>query len=453
MKAHHLLLPALGLLIATPAMAWRHTGFVWSADQIPVQFQVADGPNNEGGFCQDRIPVGECRAVAEFAADAWNDVACTDLVVEIDEELAENAEKPRNGINEIIFEDPDDEIENDGDPGTIAWSQSIGTGSQVEVNGTLYSQIYDADITFGKNRDLQSDAITAAQGCFNELSFNSTMVHEMGHSLGLAHSCEEEDICIDPNFRAATMFWTSKGACDTSRSTLADDDINSLQALYGPIATFACAGENDNSSVLGVVPFDLACVVTSNRIPDVTGVTWVWGDGGISEGLAGGHTYEAPGNYTIQVTVDGESDACGEDGAEGTWSYDYRRVGYVTACDVVQGEFRAEFKDDMSYKMVNDSDVSVYGCISEIQWSVFEGDSASGEPIQTLAAWDPEIAFPEKGTYTVLMNLGGPAGTSGAAITLDVGREGAGCNTSATGASTLGGLGLLGLLGLRRRRG
>jgi MYXO-CTERM domain-containing protein len=452
MKAHHLLLPALGLSVATPAMAWRHTSFVWSADQIPVQFVVADLPNNSDGFCQDRNPVGECRAVAEFAADTWNNVPCTDLVIEIPPETADNEERPRNGINEIIFEDPGEEIEAGGDPGTIAWSQSNGTGALVEVNGQLYSQLLDADITFGKSRNLLSDELAAAQGCRDELSFNSTMVHEIGHSLGLAHSCEEEDICVDPALREATMFWTSKGSCDTSRSDLADDDVNALQALYGPIATFGCAGENDNGAVLGVVPFDLSCVVTSNRIADISGVEWVWGDGGVSDGLAGGHTYETPGNFTIQVTVDGESDACGEDGASGTWSYDYRRVGYVTSCDVVQGEFTAEFKDDLTYQMVNNSDVSVYGCISEIQWAIFEGEGTSGEPIQTLAAWDPVITFPDKGTYTILMNLGGPAGTSGATLTVDVGGSAAGCSTSAAGAGTLGGLGLFGLLGLTRRR-
>ncbi len=452
MKVHHLL-PALGLLIATPALAWNHTGLVWSADQIPVSFQVADSVNTEtGSFCQDRNPVGTCTEVAEWAATQWNNVACTDLVVEIDAEVAPNEERPRNGINEIIFEDPGAEIESDGDPGTIAWSQSIGTGAQVEVNGQFYDQILDADITFGKDRNLLADSITADQGCRDELSFNSTMTHEMGHSLGLAHSCEEEDICVDPAFRDATMFWTSKGACDTSRSTLGPDDINGLQALYGPIATFECAGERESGAILGVVPFDMSCVVTSNRINDITGVEWVWGDGEVSGGTAGGHTYETPGNYTIQVTVDGESNACGEDGvSSGTWSYDYRRVGYVTACDVVQGEFTAEFKDDLTYQMVNNSDVSVYGCISEIQWSVYKGEKASGEPIQTLAAWDPEITFPEKGAYTIVMNLGGPAGTSGAALTVDAGSSG-GCDTTATGATTLGSLALMGLLGLRRRR-
>ncbi len=452
MKARNLI-PALGLLLATPAFAWKHTGFVWTADQIPVTFYVADGANNELGNCQDYTPVGYCREAAKEVAKQWTDVACTDMVVEISDEDVPNEERPRNRINEIIFEDPGGEIEASGDPGTIAWSQSIDTGSQVFINGIIYRQLNDADITFGKDKSQQYGGILEQQGCRDEFVLQSTMLHEMGHSLGLAHSCEEEDICVDPELREATMYWVSGGACDFSSATLHNDDINSLQALYGPIATFSCAGENDNGSILGVVPFDLSCAITSNRIQDVTGVEWVWGDGGVSDGLAGGHTYESPGNYTIQVTVDGESDACGEDGGSGSWSYDYRRVGYITACDIVQGEFEAEFMDDLTYKMVNQSDVSVYGCISEIQWAVYAGDKVSGEPIQTLAAWDPQITFPEKGTYTVLMNLGGPAGTSGASLTIDVGGSAGGCDTGATGGSAaLGALGLMGLLGLRRRR-
>jgi uncharacterized protein (TIGR03382 family) len=440
----------LSLLVSSPAYAWRHTGFVWTPDQMPVVFYVAEDGAEDKETCQDSVPNGVCREVAEWAAEQWNNVPCADAEVEIADEPIANANTLRNGINEIVFEDPLQQMD---DPQTIAFSQSTATGAQVEVNGQLYQQLNDADITFGVNRGLATiDQIAA--GCDGRINIESTMTHEMGHSLGMAHSCEEEDICVDPELRDATMFWTSKGACDISRSELGPDDINSYQALYGPLATFQCSGENDNGSILGVVPFDLSCAIASNSAPDITDVNWNWGDGGNADSLAAGHTYEAAGNYTIQVTVNGQSAACydEESGESGEWSYDYRRVGYVTACDVVQGEFEVNYVDGLTYKMLNDSDVSVYGCILQIQWMVFEGEGTKGKVIEQVAAWEPEFTFPESGTYTVLMNLGGPAGTSGASVVLDVKPGNGSCSTVSTGAGAFGMLSLLGMLGLRRRR-
>ena len=445
----------LSLLATSPAYAWKHTGFVWTADQMPVVFHVA-GDGIEGPTCQDTVPDGKgddsCYSTVLHAADQWNSVACTDIEVQVAEEFIENTNVNGNGINEIVFEDPSNEMD---DPATIAYSESRPSGAVVEVNGQLYSQLDDADITFGVNKNMGTLAAFDLNGCSGQLNMESTMTHEVGHSLGLAHSCEEEDICVDPELRDATMFWTSKGACDTSRAEIGPDDVSAYQALYGPLATFQCSGEGDNGTILGVVPFQLSCAIASNSAPDIQEVAWNWGDGGTSDTLAAGHTYETAGNYTIQVTVDGESDVCKDEpaGDDGKWSYSYRRVGYVTACDIVQGEFEVEYVEDRTYKMLNDSDVSVYGCISQIQWSVFEGEGTSGTPIQTISAWEPEISFDEPGTYTVLMNLGGPAGTSGATVTLDVRQNGAGgCSTSGAGVGAFGILGLLGALGLRRRR-
>ena len=86
----------------------------------------------------------------------------------------------------------------------------------------------------------------------------------------------------------------------------------------------------------------------------------------------------------------------------------------------------------------------------------FAGDAATGEPIDTVAAWAPQYTFPDPGTYTVVLNVGGLAGTGAAEATFAVK---AGNNASTGGAcSQVGGAGAgalllsLGLLGIRRRQ-
>jgi len=250
------------------------------------------------------------------------------------------------------------------------------------------------------------------------------------------------------------MFWTS-APCETL-VTPQTDDIQGITPLYGPSAQFACShrADEDGNLAIGVVPFELKCVVASrDYLPDVETAEWTFGDGGLADGIQAEHEYTEPGNYTVSVTVHGTSEGCGEDG----WDSIYRKVGYVRACGVPDVEFELDHYDGLQYQILNKSDVSVYGCVQDIAWEVYKGEKATGEPIAELfaKAWEPIIEFPEDGTYTIVGNVGGPAGTGAAMLTVDVySHRGEGRACDSVGAAGLGGVGgllILGLAAIRRR--
>jgi uncharacterized protein (TIGR03382 family) len=109
--------------------------------------------------------------------------------------------------------------------------------------------------------------------------------------------------------------------------------------------------------------------------------------------------------------------------------------------------------------------MGTYGCVDTIRWEVYEGSKVDAAKLidftgdgkgDYIGAFAPIIRFPSAGTYTVLMNVGGPGGLSAGSLTIDVvevgeGSGGVGCGTSTpmTAAAALA----AGLFARRRRRG
>jgi chitodextrinase len=443
------MIPILSLF-TQPASAWEHTHRVWLPEDFPLKYWVADdgtAPNDPErceasglmeGCCEEGVPAGYCAQAAAQGFDAWHAASCAEFEVEY-QGVSPNVSWADDGRYQISFNDPGQDIEE----GVLAVTYSNGAELAFVLDGQRYDHFDMVDIVFNDEGQFVTHEDAVAERCDEAFNLRSVMTHEIGHSLGMDHSCEDPNKggapCSDPVLRAATMYW-NETACQPDGADINQDDIEGFTALYGPYATFECSHQVQDGLVIGVVPFDLHCVIVSEDLGEVVSAEWAFGDGGVADELTATHTYTEPGNYTIQLTVQGERETCGEEG----WQNNYRRVGYVRACGVPDASFEVDHVDGLQYQMLNDSDVSVYGCISNIQWEVYRGEAASGEPlIAGISAWEPVIDFPEAGTYTVVMNLGGYAGTSGAAVTFeakDRRGEGTGCGCA---SSPVGGLGAL----------
>ena len=435
----------MAALAPTQAMAWKHidpSPYGWLPEDMPIPYWVQPE-------CEESVPSTYCLEMLQASYASWKDVPCVSYDFEYRGDY-ENAttfdlNDPKNHFS---FNDPDGTLE----AGVLGATLVSRFGFGFNLFGQEYAHARHGDISFNDNVDFTSQDAVEAGTCNGESNIRAVAVHEIGHFMGLGHSCDEGEACNDPELLEAIMYWTSP-ACENNVFPQ-PDDIEGITPLYGPGAQFSCSHQVSPDLAIGVVPFDLNCVVESaDNLQDVTNAEWTFGDGNVGEGMVVTNTYNEPGNYTIQVGVRGENEQCGEEG----WNSTFRKVGFVRACGIADAEFSVVHDDGLVYQLLNQTDVSVYGCIQDIAWEVYKGDKVSGDPIDNLSAkaWEPLIEFPEPGTYTVVLNVGGAAGTGAAKLTFEVvNRSTTGCAcSSGTGGTGSAILALaLGLLAIRRRR-
>lgn len=451
---------ALALLASSPAFAYKHLGdnggqyLMWGPDQLPLTWYMSTTLDDTLPQAQDPatgLYYQELALIKAYCNWHWIDYCdqfgfntnswfegiseaaeCAELTFEYMGLTTDTSGSRRDGIRTVFFEDPADELGSTVNGVTVSWGSNTVVKEQ---NGNTYYAFDDTDIIFSAVRDWGTTP-EMGSGCGSAYNLEGTATHEVGHSLGMGHSCDDGDICRDSTLLNATMFW-QHGACDTTHSDINEDDIAGIEALYGPFATFFT-----DSQTFGGVPLTIDFQVETEG--EIIAADWSFGDGETSTEIEPSHEYLSEGQFTVNAEFEIESDVCG------TATYSYRELAFALVCDAPQSTFSYDFveNEDFILQMVNQTPVTTYGCIDEIAWEVYKGS----ELIDTFNAWSPKIEFPDVGDYTIKLAVGGPGGGTASELTVAVDGKGGGCSTAGVSGGAAGFAGILLALGAALRR-
>jgi hypothetical protein len=413
---------ALALLAGLAALpllsAWK---FIvpprkWNEQDMPIRYYIGEEP--APGLSLDETELNIRRSF-----DQWRDVRCSPVDSEFADWIPNDPSFGQTQRSQITFN-------GDLESGVLAATVTHANDNVLSNNAYAFYEVTAMNIIFNSGTSWGTPEEIADPGCFGRLDFVGTTSHEIGHGLGLGHSCDNGEPCEEPVLRQALMFWTAAGACSDARQGPKDDDIAGFNTIYGVSVDFELEA-SDGGDLVGSVPFDVTVRIPedfqSDRYDDYE---WNFGDGsehvmqendGEVEPVT--HTYGEEGQFTITLKARGDDAECG-----GAFEAENRRVGAVLVCGEPAPSFQYENLGDYTVQLRNTSDLSTFGCVTGFEW-VLDGSEASA-----LRTYEPKFTFEEAGEHEVTLRATGPGGEAEATGSITVTKQAeAGCNASFAG--------------------
>ena len=409
----------------------HHLGVLWAPEDQPVgwyQQDVREGslPGDVDaatgltyqeavvlkGWCNWRWNEEVCDPLLDSGFLRWDESgSCAELGFEY---LGCSAVEPgfvADGVSMVSWDDPQDQL----GTGVLAAALGIpGSGPVEEIDGRYYAQLEEADIVFNDNVVWATTEDVLRGACSGAYSVESVATHEVGHAVGLDHTCEEGFPCLGEGHGEAVMNY-QLASCVLDQVTPNHVDLHSFEALYGSLVTVHQVPDPAS----GPAPLEVTWIVEVDETVELDELHWTFGDHHEHAGdaLEVTHAYEEQGQHTPSVEISGSSEVCDE--LSRAWS----NLAGVSVCTAPTAVFSAQPHEGLTWQLVNLTEMRTVGCIDEVVWTVERG----GIAIQRVSAWAPKIVFPEPGDYTVVLELAGPAGASAAELEVSVGRFG-GCS-------------------------